>query len=71
MIYLIGGAPRCGKTKIAKALAEKTHFPWFPADYLGAVVFPYIPENEQGTKFPLKKILQTISCIQSIPQRKL
>lgn len=56
MIYLIGGSPRCGKTKVAKALAERTHIPWFPADYLGAVVTPYIPKDEQVTKFPLRAI---------------
>ncbi len=56
MIYLIGGSPRCGKTKVAKSLAEKTHMPWFPADYLSAVVYSYIPENERALKFPLKDV---------------
>jgi 2-phosphoglycerate kinase len=56
MIYLIGGSPRCGKTKVAKVLASRTNIPWFPADYLGAVVSPYIPENEQAAKFPLRVI---------------
>lgn len=56
MIYLIGGSPRCGKTKVAKALAEKTNFPWFPVDYLGAIVSQYIPEEEYDDKFPLSAI---------------
>ena len=56
MIYLIGGAPRCGKTKVAKSLAKKIHVPWFPADYLGAVAFQYIPEEEHAVKFPLSAI---------------
>jgi len=56
MIYLIGGSPRCGKTKVAKALAQKTHIPWFPADYLGSVVFQYIPKDERDVKFPLSAI---------------
>ena len=56
MIYLIGGSPRCGKTKVAKALAKKTHIPWFPADYLGSVIFQYIPETERDAKFPLSAI---------------
>ena len=34
----------------------KTHIPWFPADYLGAVVFQYIPENRRDEQFPLSKI---------------
>ena len=56
MIYLIGGSPRCGKTKVAKELAKKTHIPWFPADYLGSVVFQYITDDEKDTKFPLRAI---------------
>jgi len=56
MIYLIGGSPRCGKTKVAKALAQKTHIPWFPADYLGSVVFQYVPKDERDAKFPLSAI---------------
>ncbi len=56
MIYLIGGSPRCGKTKVAKALAQRNNVPWFPADYLGAAVFQYIPENERDAKFPLRAI---------------
>ena len=56
MIYLIGGSPRCGKTKVAKNLTQKTHIPWFPADYLGAAVTQYIPEFERPSKFPLREI---------------
>lgn len=56
MIYLIGGSPRCGKTKVAKSLAERTHIPWFPADYLGSVVLQYIPEDKRDAKFPLSAI---------------
>lgn len=56
MIYLIGGSPRCGKTKVAKALTQKTHIPWFPADYLGAVAFQYISQENYAEKFPLSNI---------------
>ena len=56
MIYLIGGSPRCGKTKVAKALARKTHRPWFPADYLGAVIYQYMSDEERKIKFPLSAI---------------
>lgn len=56
MLYLIGGSPRCGKTKVAKALTQKTHVPWFPADYFGAVVFQYISKNDYAAKFPLSNI---------------
>lgn len=56
MIYLIGGSPRCGKTTVARKLATKSHIPWFPADYLGAVVLQYISPGECTLKFPLRTI---------------
>jgi 2-phosphoglycerate kinase len=36
MIFLIGGAPRCGKTSLAIALSDRLHVPWVPTDYLAA-----------------------------------
>jgi 2-phosphoglycerate kinase len=56
MIYLIGGSPRCGKTTVAERLAKKANIPWFPADYLGAVIFQYLSEEEQNKKFPISRI---------------
>ncbi len=56
MIYLIGGSPRCGKTKVAKRLAEQIHVPWFPVDYLCSVIFEYIADSEFDKKFPLVAI---------------
>ena len=54
MIYLIGGAPRCGKTTLAEALAKKTSFPFFTLDHVTSVVAPYIPEQEYVTRLPLR-----------------
>ena len=34
MIYFIGGAPRVGKTQLAKKLSEKTGFSWLSTDNL-------------------------------------
>jgi len=42
MIYLIGGAPRCGKTKVAKQLSKKLGIPWISADSLEGVVAAYV-----------------------------
>jgi 2-phosphoglycerate kinase len=53
MIYLIGGSPRVGKTKLAEALARKTSFPYFSLDHVTSVITPYIPEQEYETKLPL------------------
>ncbi len=38
MIYLIGGAPRCGKTTIAKKLSKKIKIPWISADTIESIV---------------------------------
>lgn len=54
MIYLIGGAPRCGKTTLAEALAKKTSLPYFTLDHVTTVVAPYIPEQEYINKLPLR-----------------
>ncbi|TAL20222.1 hypothetical protein EPN90_01440 [Patescibacteria group bacterium] len=52
MIYLIGGAPRCGKTIFSKRLAVKNHISWISTDLLGTVVKLYLSWDEQSAKFP-------------------
>jgi 2-phosphoglycerate kinase len=47
VIYLIGGAPRCGKTTIAQALARERGCSWLPTDYLMSDFNRYIPEPER------------------------
>ena len=54
MIYLIGGAPRCGKTTLAEALTRRVSFPSFTLDHVTSVISPYIPEHEYATRLPLR-----------------
>lgn len=54
MIYLIGGAPRGGKTILAETLAKKKSFPYFSLDHVTSVIAPYILEQDYKTKLPLR-----------------
>lgn len=63
MIYLIGGAPRCGKTFVAKKLAKELGISWISADTLEGVVAEYVPKTKVNKLFPKsllrKKTLQS------------
>jgi 2-phosphoglycerate kinase len=50
VIYLIGGAPRCGKTTIAQALANERGCSLMPTDYLMSAFNRYVPEGERATQ---------------------
>lgn len=50
--YLIGGAPRCGKTTIAKQLSDSTGIPWISADTFESIVSVYIDESKHAEVFP-------------------
>ena len=52
MIYLIGGPPKCGKTTLAKKLADTYKIPWISADTLQNIVWAYTPEDKLSTLFP-------------------
>ena len=52
MIYLIGGAPRCGKTIAARRLQQILGCSYLPSDYLGAVIGRYIPAEQRATRLP-------------------
>lgn len=52
MIYLIGGAPKCGKTTLAKHLSSSTGIAWIATDNLQDAVKPYVSEEEFERKFP-------------------
>ena len=52
MLYLIGGAPRCGKTTVARQLAQRQCCSRLAADYLGTAFTNYIPATELQTRYP-------------------
>lgn len=57
MIYLIGGAPRSGKTTLAKKLSDKLHIPWISIDTLETVISKYVSKKDYTSSFP-KNILR-------------
>jgi 2-phosphoglycerate kinase len=52
MIYLIGGSPRSGKSKLAKIFAEKKSIPYFSADDLRPVIQAYLSKDSLEEKIP-------------------
>jgi len=52
MIYLIGGPPKCGKTTLAKRLADKYRISWISADTLENIVWAYTSEEKRPSLFP-------------------
>lgn len=58
MIYIIGGAPRCGKTKLAQKLSKKLNIPIFSTDQLRKDILKCTPCNKIDIKFPFEKMFQ-------------
>ncbi|MCX6793395.1 MAG: hypothetical protein NTY12_05260 [Candidatus Falkowbacteria bacterium] len=54
MIYLIGGAPKCGKTTLAKKISKDFNIPWISADTLQNIVWAYTPKENHREIFPHK-----------------
>lgn len=54
MIYLIGGSPRSGKTKLSRKLSKKLDIPWISVDYLRMFLLPYIPKKDIPSKMPIE-----------------
>jgi 2-phosphoglycerate kinase len=52
MIYLIGGAPRSGKTTIAKKLSMDLNVSWISVDTLEGLAQHFTPKHEYAKKFP-------------------
>jgi hypothetical protein len=61
VLYLIGGPPRCGKTKLSVALARKLRLPYFSIDHIASVIPPYIPPERQDESFPLKALRRQVN----------
>jgi hypothetical protein len=51
MIYLIGGPPRTGKTRLAQQLSRQLGIGWFPLDTLRYVVRSLVPEVTEMANF--------------------
>ena len=52
MIYLIGGAPRCGKTTIAQQLSKSLRVSWISADAIESIVASHTPKKDLPKLFP-------------------
>ncbi len=55
MIYLIGGAPRVGKSLAANAITQATHVAPVSTDDVCGQVMAAMPEEERASKFPLPR----------------
>jgi len=65
MLYLIGGAPRCGKTTFSKKLAAKKRIPWISTDLIESIVAEYMSPDE------IRKGLPTANVCTASPQESL
>ncbi|MBU1074772.1 hypothetical protein KJ705_01705 [Patescibacteria group bacterium] len=57
MIYLIGGAPRSGKTLLAKSISKSLGIPWISADTIESVVVLHTAKKDIGKLFP-KRVMR-------------
>ncbi len=56
MIYLIGGAPRCGKTMLSKQIALKKNCSWVSTDTIRSMVLASTQKSRIDTLFPFEKL---------------
>lgn len=62
MIYIIGGAPRCGKTILAKRIALKKKIPLLLTDAIRPVILSYLPKSELKTKMSFTAMKGSECC---------
>ncbi|MBD3270366.1 hypothetical protein GF376_02470 [Candidatus Peregrinibacteria bacterium] len=60
MFYLIGGAPRCGKTSLSKAISKKTGCPWISGDTMEGIVRQYVAAGDLDKLFP-KNVMRRLT----------
>lgn len=60
MIYLIGGAPRCGKTILSKQIAKQKGMSWLSTDKIRQMVVACTPRTQQEEKFPYIKLQKAV-----------
>ncbi|MEI7741468.1 MAG: hypothetical protein WCJ29_03095 [bacterium] len=56
MIYLIGGAPRSGKTILSKRIAAQKNISWISTDSIRAMVLAGTKKSLISKKFPYQKV---------------
>ncbi len=61
MIYLIGGAPRCGKTMLSKQLAKQKGMSWLSTDTIRQMVVACTPREQREQKFPYIRLQRSIA----------
>lgn len=73
MIYLIGGAPRCGKTILSKQLAKQKKISCLSTDTIRHMIVACTPYRQRGKKFPieLQKSLTPYHNLETLPPRTL
>ncbi|PLX28431.1 hypothetical protein C0581_02265 [Candidatus Parcubacteria bacterium] len=65
MIYLIGAAPRCGKTTLAKVISKKHKIPWISSDTLEVIGREYTNKKEYEKKYPYSHLRRKGGCRQN------
>lgn len=55
MVYLVGGAPRCGKTILSKAIAKEKGVSWLSTDSIWSMITASTPVSQLKKKFPYRK----------------
>lgn len=73
MIYLIGGAPRCGKTILSKQLAKQKNISYLSTDTIRHMIVACTPHRQRGKKFPIElhKSATPYNNLNTLPPRIL
>ncbi|MFA4954424.1 MAG: hypothetical protein WC641_03880 [Patescibacteria group bacterium] len=71
MIYLIGGAPRVGKSIVAKKIAEGSHATFVATDDICGKAAEGLTEEERRAKFPLPGFSDTASENTLAPENRV
>lgn len=58
MIFLIGGSPRCGKTKLAKIISKRTNLTILSTDRLRKKKVKETPPEQKELLFPFEKLFK-------------
>jgi hypothetical protein len=53
ILYLVGGAPRVGKSTLAQRLSKLDRIPWLPTDVVRTVLRRVLPELDAADQDPV------------------